>query len=502
MKPTIKVSIGGQAFSLDEDAYSILNNYLQLLKKHFESNPEADEIIADIESRMSELLQMRLNNTQNSVSIEDAQEIINIMGNPKDFDDEAEGNVDGDKKQTDSKNEHADATNTKESGLIKKRLYRDTDHKVIGGVCSGLGHYFRIDPVAVRILFVLIAILPNLIVDKSAMIVILSYIVLWIVMPKAVTLTQKLAMTGSDPSIENIDDRALSTSKKYKGSFLPDVVRVLFNIIIGFIAIITGLVLISMIITLMWLYFDTEIINVNNYLGLLGYNTLNVKIAISIIVLLPSIGLLSLMIMILRRSPFKGRSLVSFLIGLTIWLAAIFYLGSKGVAFANRHKEQATASENITLSTTSDTLHIRLGNEYDDAIPQPNNGYFLYKSEKGKNNKMCILPEVSIKEDSLATNFSIEIRKQSFGQNHFTANKNAERMKLNYVVKDSLFTISPPWYDNENPWKIENFRVIITTPAKKTVIVHEPLDNFYNIHSFTVGGYDNRAVFDYHNSFD
>lgn len=82
MKPTVRVSIGGLAFNLEEDAFHVLDSYLKSLRRHFSENPEADEIIADIESRLSELLQMRINGNDGVVSITDAQEITKIMGNP------------------------------------------------------------------------------------------------------------------------------------------------------------------------------------------------------------------------------------------------------------------------------------------------------------------------------------------------------------------------------------------------------------------------------------
>ena len=87
MKPTIRVSIGGLAFNLEEDAFRVLDDYLKALRRHFEKNSESGEIISDIELRLSELLQMRVSSADGVVSMADALDIIKIMGSPKDFDD-------------------------------------------------------------------------------------------------------------------------------------------------------------------------------------------------------------------------------------------------------------------------------------------------------------------------------------------------------------------------------------------------------------------------------
>ncbi|MDR0825226.1 MAG: PspC domain-containing protein [Prevotella sp.] len=479
MKPTVRVSIGGLAFNLDEDAYRVLNNYLQALKRHFAANPEGDEIISDIEARLSELLQMRISNAEGVVSENDAQEIIKVMGSPKDFDDTIE-------ESEKEYNAGQEDTSTKEyatGGYFKKKLYRDTENKFIGGVCSGLSHYFRVDTTVIRLLFaglfVFLFVVGNRIVP-SCIAVVLIYAILWAVMPVAKTFTQKLSMTGADPSIMNIEDRA-QTPKKYRGSGLSAFVSVLITVIVGIIAVSLLVTIIGIIASILWLHFDTEILGFNNYLILTGYNSINLKIAAILALLLPPVGLLVLMIKVLRHTPYTTRTMVNFTIGLVVWLGAVFYLVNAGVKFGNSHKADAKSEELLTVNTASDSLYIRLGDEYQNAKFLPNNPFMLYKGENESERELCLLPKIRVKKDTTLTDYVVEIHKRAYADNAIAAKRESEILKLDYVLTDSLLVINPKWYNNSHPWDLETFEIVVTAPRNKNVLREEPLRESYDI---------------------
>ncbi|MDR3058392.1 MAG: PspC domain-containing protein [Prevotella sp.] len=496
MKPTVRVSIGGLAFNLDEDAYRILNNYLQALRKHFATNPEGDEIISDIESRLSELLQVRVPSTDGVVSEIEAQEIIKVMGNPKDFDDSIEPGINGDGRA--DKRYSANMENDSQ-GYFKKRLYRDTENKVIGGVCSGLSHYFRIDPTVIRLLFAGIFLLLFTVGYKapSCMFVVLIYTILWIVMPAAKTFTQKISMTGSDPSIMNIEDR-MQTSKKYRGSALSTLVTVFINVIVGLIAIGLFMAIVGIIASFLWLHFDTELFGLNNYLILTGFNSINFKIAIVIASLLPFIGLLALMIKILRRSPFTTQTMVSLIIGLVFWLGSVIYIGNIGVKTGRSHRAHAEVVESFSINNTSDSLFVRIGKDYLDAEHQPNNPALIYKGKSEKGREISLLPIVRMQEDTTLTNYMVDIHKKHFADNDIVAKRKAESLKLNYMLTDSLLTVNPRWYSNSDPWSMEMFEIVVRYPRNKKVIIEDPLNKSYDINSITINGHDYHS---YHNYF-
>jgi len=478
MKPTVRVSIGGLAFNLEEDAYRILDNYLKSLRRHFHDNPESEEIIADIEIRLSELLQMRIKGVDSVVSDVDAQEITQIMGNPKDFDDSesAESIVEEKAPQKES-NEYIPKNESQD--FSKKKLYRDEDNKIIGGVFGGLGNYFKIDPTILRVGVVALILLLNFLTFRGAGTIVLAYIILWIVMPAARTFTQKLAMTGADPSIVNIEDRTQTASLKHKSS-ASGCLGVFINIIAIFIIVVTLIIFLSVAFVLTWSYFDTDVVALPNYLAIFGYNTVNFKIAVALAALLPLLGLICLMVKIVRRTPFTTQTLVSFVVGLIFWFGATFYLTNQGVRFAKNHRESATVTEAISMdSIKSDTLRIKLTVDLKAAYTQPNNEAMFYKGDDMDSRQIWILPRVKVNTDSTLTGYKIEIKKNAYADAVNAAEDKVESMRLKYTQTGSLITIEPESYDMDNTWDMQTYEMIITAPPSKKVIVDAPLKDKY-----------------------
>ncbi len=181
MKKTLTINLSGAVFHIDEDAFHLLGQYLESLRRHFSPDEGMQEIVNDIESRIAEILTERLNGRQ-VVTIEDIREIMRVMGQPAEIDDTAPV---------------ADPLTAGESVKGPKRFFRDPEEKVIAGVCSGIAAYFHLDPVWIRLLFIL-----TLFAGGAG---VLIYIILWIVMPEALTTTEKLMMRGKRVTISNIE---------------------------------------------------------------------------------------------------------------------------------------------------------------------------------------------------------------------------------------------------------------------------------------------------------
>ncbi len=181
MKITVTLNIGGMAFYIDEDAYRELKRYLRSLELHFAKEESSAEIMSDIESRIAELLKARINDFKQVVTIVDIREVIDVLGTPEDIGFEDSGNI-----------------YSKISSPGYHRMYRDPDERIIGGVCSGMAAYWRIDPWIMRVIFIILALPGGLGV--------LIYIVLWIVLPEAKTTAQKIEMRGDPVNIHNIKD--------------------------------------------------------------------------------------------------------------------------------------------------------------------------------------------------------------------------------------------------------------------------------------------------------
>jgi phage shock protein PspC (stress-responsive transcriptional regulator) len=181
MKITVSINLGGYSFNIDEDAYAELKMYLKNLELHFADEESSSEILSDIESRMAELFRTKITTYKQVINIDDVRQAIAVMGTPEDISDN-------------------DGPTAREKFSLPgyHRMYRDPDHRVIGGVCSGMGSYWDIDPVIVRAIFVAITLAGGI----GALV----YLILYVVLPEARTTAQKIEMKGHPVNIHNITD--------------------------------------------------------------------------------------------------------------------------------------------------------------------------------------------------------------------------------------------------------------------------------------------------------
>ena len=187
MNKTVNINLGGMFFHIDEDAYQKLTRYFEAIKRSLSNSSGQDEIIKDIEMRVSELLTEKQKTEKHVVGLKDVDEVIAVMGQPEDYRIDEEG----------AENNSTNFSSSSSSNT--RKLYRDTENGMVGGVLAGLGHYFGIDKVWLRV-FLLIMIFAW----GTGF---LAYIILWIVMPEAKTTAEKLEMTGEPVTISNIEKK-------------------------------------------------------------------------------------------------------------------------------------------------------------------------------------------------------------------------------------------------------------------------------------------------------
>ena len=153
MKQVININFQGRVVPIEVTAFEILKNYTESLNRYFAQEEGKDEIINDIESRIGELFQERIKEGSTCITDDDINAIIKSMGRPEDFEtDQATADTANEKQQQSTASQSAHFTTTG----VGKRLYRDENDKALGGVCSGLANYFGIDVVVVRIIFVVL----------------------------------------------------------------------------------------------------------------------------------------------------------------------------------------------------------------------------------------------------------------------------------------------------------------------------------------------------------
>ena len=175
MKQVININFHGRVVPIEVTAFEILKSYTESLTRYFANEEGKEEIINDIESRIGELFQERLKNGSTCITDDDVHAIIRSMGRPEDF--ETEENVPGTAEKAKEATSAFSASPAPAFGSTgtNKRLFRDENDKVIGGVCSGLANYFGIDVVVVRIIFVVLGI--------SFGFGLITYLVLWVAVP-------------------------------------------------------------------------------------------------------------------------------------------------------------------------------------------------------------------------------------------------------------------------------------------------------------------------------
>lgn len=180
MNKIININLAGQAIAIDEKAYDSLSNYMRTLENHFKNTDSGSEILQDIEARMAEMFLGKIKAGHEFIDQDAVDEAIEVMGRPSDMGIE-------DETSSNSEQHHQET---------KKKLFRDSDDKVIGGVCSGLAAYFDLDVSLIRIAFVISVVFFG--------VGVLPYILLWIVLPEAITAQDKFRMRGETPDIDDI----------------------------------------------------------------------------------------------------------------------------------------------------------------------------------------------------------------------------------------------------------------------------------------------------------
>lgn len=251
MKKTVTINLDKTIFNIDDDAYELLETYLQSLNEHFAHEEGGQEILNDIESRIAELFKERLGFGMQVITRQEVNEVIAIMGRPDEIETPLEGEApeegetSGETASASSSADENNSGNTPEPERRSRRLYRDPDNRVLGGVASGIAYYIGIDVVLVRVILVLL--LP---LWASS---IWIYLLLWICVPEARTTAQKLEMRGETPTVDNIrraveeEHTSGQSTDSSPNSTAGEIVRGIFKIFFIFIG---GIIALSIIATL------------------------------------------------------------------------------------------------------------------------------------------------------------------------------------------------------------------------------------------------------------
>ena len=493
MDKTIKINLGGTLFQIDEEAYRMLRDYLQAIDRKFRNVSGGNETIEDIEFRIAEIF-MSQKGLAGIISKENVEAMISTVGKPEDFDQEG-----------------GEGTSYHYTPGPRK-LFRNPDDRVIGGVCGGIGAYADADPVWFRILFVIFTFMFGL--------GFLIYLALWIALPLANTSSQKREMYGSDNNQQRSQDgeltpRYATTSKignatnevfRALGKVLFIIVRI-FLIIFGTVLVLTGfLTLLTFIIVFVFHYpgaFSADIEGVNlSYLpDFLNYVVSSaaapwIKALITIVVTIPFLAMIYGGVRLIFW--FRARDGYIWLAGLIIWVMSMAALSiilfNEGVGFAESEKTTSTEY----FSSVPDTLFIVSGRkmsglEAENEISIPDEPYKIMIDDNKKEIYIRAYLNISSDEDNSA---SVKITKRSSGRNRLNAIENSERLQYNYEVSgdtlllDEFFTIP-----SGSKWSFDELFVTVYAPAGTVIYMDRSVERFF--HSY----YDDDFVTDSRNRF-
>ncbi len=489
MKKTIRINIGGFVFHIDDDAYEALSNYLNAISSRFSNSEEGTEIIADVESRIAELFQEKTSALKEVITLDDVKSVIEILGNPEVFEDAQDEN---EKKAPKSETSHIKTA---------KRFYRDTDSRVIGGVCSGIGHYFGIDPVIVRIIFLL-----ALFAYGTGPLI---YIVLWFVIPEALSTSQKLEMRGEPINIDNIQktvavefsnvkqnfdkwkktDSYKNTTSSFHGFFqaLGKFFDGLFKVlgyIFAIILIINGLTLLIALFVATFFNFSFGehamslpfFVNLFTdsiwaHLGLIGA---------SLVLVIPLVSLIYVGIKILFR--IKTRNKIVGIVASILFTIGVILVFAGGVNIIKEYKTESSFVENLKVDKfKADTLYLAVNlEELKTPMYQNMNDNFdelRFTVDKNKT-RLFGRPRIDVMK-SETDDIEISINHKARGMYKNDANDNAKEINYIWLQRDSLIKFSPYFQIPERQkWRNQAIHITIKLPVGKVIYLDESLENY------------------------
>ncbi|EAR01723.1 hypothetical protein FB2170_14383 [Maribacter sp. HTCC2170] len=470
---------------MDEVAFNKMRRYLEAIKRSFANTPGSDEIQADIEARIAELFYEKLENERQVITIKEVDEVIAVMGQPEDY--MIDEDIFDDEPQPKSK------TSKSTTGRVKK-LYRDIEHKYIGGVCSGLEHYLGFDALWIRLIFILLAVTTGF--------GFIAYILLWILVPEAVTTSQKLDMTGKAVNISNIErkvkegfddvadkvksvdyekmgNKVKSSSKTFFDT-LGDVIMFLFKVLGKFIGILLIIIGAATLIGLFVGLFTVGVLDMIHIPGVDFYNMVNstsapvwvVSLLAFFVVGIPFFFVLYLGLKILVNNLKSIGNIPKFSL-LGLWLISLITLVVLGIrqAAAQAYSDSVSTEQTINFEVPSDTLQISMNSSelYQKRRNMAIDGVMVTANESGEEVMVSDDVRLSLKKskDSVVR---IKIRKDANGSSFNEAKEIAGNIEYDYAVEGNTIVLDDFLITSmNNKFRDQEVWVTLYVPEGKTI---------------------------------
>lgn len=454
MDKTHNISLGGFAFIIEENAFSSLRRYLDEIHLYLKNDEGKQEIINDIEYRMAEILGELLKKNRQVVNIDDINHIKRTLGEPAQF------ILDED-----------EVKKTPYSFTFpfnSKKLYRDPSNKKLGGVAAGLAHYFNVSPSLVRIILLCLPFLDFLFLGISSSSVILAYVILWIVIPKALTTAEKLEMHGDHVNVDSLRsfNRVIPDSQKINTSLEVLIKRFLkpgLKIVIAFISfllLIAGVALAISVITALFgggfALFDSGLfaLSLPEFLPLLFEDDWAMWVfypSLLILVFIPIIGVILVLIRIFS-SRFRIKKEISYTL-ISLFFIGLISFSVVCISTLRAFQRSAVVTEYLEVPTSRNEI-LMIENLSPDEFDHVGLTYSFSPLE--------FVPSL----DSLT---QVEITKTAKGKSLNQAKKHANfkssiRIKPNKIQFKNIASI----YAFEK-WRFQNEKIVIQIPEGQKI---------------------------------
>lgn len=493
MNKTIIININGTVFHIEENAYEILKQYMTAVKRHFFDSEDSLEITTDIENRIAELFTEILQREgRQAVIDQDVNFVIEQMGAVEDFDNTtAEGTGTG---------------YTYHSREAKRRLFRDPDDHLVAGVCSGIANYFDTQAVWIRLAFAVAFVFAGT--------GLFLYIVLWLVLPKAVTRADRMAMKGEKLDLQgfkrNFEEELVNVrgrlSEAHEGAqpFIyrfRDFVREFFSFTGSFIQQFAKIILKIIGIAIMLGFFGTAIGLIIAFVAAVAFGQdLHLIFPFSIagerygtwlylsafiVLIVPILALILGLATFVFNTRGINRSTASTL--LIIWICALSTLIYFTTRVMSGFKSSASFDQTISLAPSSiNTYHLKLDKTR----------FFTAEDSarldiKAQFHGLVVTDDDDDDEHTEPQNLNINIEKSDVpqpvlveryhakGSTYEKALINARNTKYNFSQKDSVLTFDYKLHRlNSDQWHAEEIELTLKVPLNTKIVIDRNLDRY------------------------
>ncbi|WP_413533065.1 PspC domain-containing protein [Empedobacter brevis] len=474
MDKTVSISIGGFSFVLDEIAYNKLKTYLQDVKTSLRGTEGVEDIIEDVEIRISELFRERLK-FREVVNEDDINFVIATMGHPDQY------KVEDEENETASTNSSQNYSSNNQSyggqQTSAKRLYRDPDDTIVTGLSAGLAHYMGVDPWFVRSIWLVLGILGIFTAGVSFFLVVFCYFILLIFVPKAKTTSEKLQMYGQPANIDTLkknveqaSDAVVSGSKELSNK-LGGVFGVFGRILlwfVGFIILSSGIGLIIggfFFFFTTWTEMPTELFG---YLVEEQWMSMAAKIFGGILMMIPGV-----LLTILGVKCFWNKVKVSKAVifgSIALWFVALFAIIGISISTASKFRNSVELTQEKSYIIPSDTLQVyfRENNEGNMKFKTFNDLDQLIDAD---GNLIIPIDDIFEIEESTDEKFHVQITYSSKGGSKEEAKRNLEAIRYNYELKDNKLYLDE-FIKIPKDGKFRNQTVDIKLYVPKNKLIH------------------------------